>query len=68
MSMKKKKEGIKKASTARADTPGLQKNGKKTGSIPGKTPCPVSGSAGMSLGTLIDRTRAFFRPGQKAEA
>jgi hypothetical protein len=68
MSMKKKKEGIKKASTARTDTPGLQKAGVKPGSNPGKTPHPVSGSMGMSLGTLIDRTRAFFRPAQKAEA
>jgi hypothetical protein len=68
MSMKKKKTVQKKT----ADIPVVHPKGlipaKRSESAPRNPPRPALGSIGRSFSVLLDRTKVFFRPAEKADA
>jgi hypothetical protein len=68
MSMKKKKTAQKKT----ADIPVVRLKGhipaKRAESVPRNPPRPAFGGIGKSFSVLLDRTKVFFRPAEKADA
>ena len=68
MSMKKKKNAVKKTGPAPAGNPAVSRPPVKTRDRPAKTPRPVPVPATLSFSTLLDRTRALLRPAQKVGA
>jgi hypothetical protein len=68
MSMKKKRSPQKSAGDTTAVPLQGQKTAKKTGAVPGKSPRPALDGIGRSFSILLDRTRIWLKPAEKADS
>jgi hypothetical protein len=68
MSMKKKKTAQKKTADIPVVRPKGHNTAKRSESVPKNPPRPAFGSIGRSFSVLLDRTKDFLRPAEKADA
>jgi hypothetical protein len=66
--MKKKKTAQKKTADIPVGRPKGHGTAKRSESVPKNPPRPAVGGIGRSISVLLDRTKVFFRPAEKADA